>query len=73
LKLGVIVATDARVTTTGAAGAFFAFGLFSLLLGSTGVELRLQRSECNALPGQFPELRLWITVGREPEIEVVLV
>jgi hypothetical protein len=40
LKLGVIVATDGRVTTTGAAGAFFALGLFSLLLGSTGVGLR---------------------------------
>ena len=41
LKLWVIVATDGRVVATGAAGAFFDLGLYSLLVGSTGVGLRL--------------------------------
>ncbi len=41
LKLWVIVATDGRVVATGAAGAFFELGLYSLLVGSTGVGLRL--------------------------------
>ena len=41
LKLWVIVATDGRVAYTGAAGAFFDLGLYSLMVGSTGVGLRL--------------------------------
>ena len=41
LKLWVIVATDGRVAYTGAAGAFFDLGLYSLMIGSTGVGLRL--------------------------------
>jgi hypothetical protein len=41
LKLWVIVATDGRVVATGAAGAFFTLGLYSLLVGSTGLGLRL--------------------------------
>ncbi len=41
LKLWVIVATDGRVVATGAAGAFFDVGLYSLMVGSTGVGLRL--------------------------------
>jgi hypothetical protein len=32
-----------------------------------------QCSECNALPGQFPELRFSATLGEEPEVEVALV
>jgi hypothetical protein len=41
LKLWVIVATDGRVVATGAAGAFFDLGFYSLIVGSTGVGLRL--------------------------------
>lgn len=41
LKLAVIVATSGRVTDTGAAGVFFLLGFVLLLLGSTGVGLRL--------------------------------
>jgi hypothetical protein len=41
LKLWVIVATDGRVVATGAAGTFFDLGLYSLMVGSTGVGLRL--------------------------------
>ena len=41
LKLWVIVATDGRVVATGAAGAFYDIGFYSLLVGSTGVGLRL--------------------------------
>jgi hypothetical protein len=41
LKLWVIVATDGRVVATGAAGAFFDLGFYSLMVGSTGVGLRL--------------------------------
>jgi len=40
-KLWVIVATDGRVVATGAAGAFFELGLYALMVGSTGVGLRL--------------------------------
>ena len=40
-KLWVIVATDGRVVATGAAGAFYDLGLYALLVGSTGVGLRL--------------------------------
>jgi hypothetical protein len=45
LKLWVIVATDGRVVATGAAGAFFDLGLYSLLVGSTGLGLRLTMKE----------------------------
>ena len=45
LKLWVIVATDGRVTHTGAAGAFFDLGLYSLLVGSTGLGLRLAMNQ----------------------------
>lgn len=45
LKLWVIVATDGRVVATGAAGAFFDLGLYSLIVGSTGVGLRLAMNQ----------------------------
>jgi hypothetical protein len=41
LKLWVIVATDGRVVATGAAATFLELGLGLLLVGSTGVGLRL--------------------------------
>ena len=41
LKLWVIVATDGRVAYTGAAATFYELGLYSLMVGSTGVGLRL--------------------------------
>jgi hypothetical protein len=44
LKLWVIVATDGRVVATGAAGIFFDLGLYLLLVGSTGVGLRLAKT-----------------------------
>ncbi|MGI8909963.1 MAG: hypothetical protein ACR2JR_05325 [Rubrobacteraceae bacterium] len=40
-KLAVVVATDGRVTATGAAGAFFTLVLVLILIGSTGAGLRL--------------------------------
>jgi hypothetical protein len=45
LKLWVIVATDGRVVATGAAGAFFDLGLYLLMVGSTGVGLRLAMNQ----------------------------
>jgi len=45
LKLWVIVATDGRVQYTGAAGAFFTLGLYSLLVGCTGLGLRLAMNQ----------------------------
>jgi hypothetical protein len=45
LKLWVIVATDGWVMYTGAAGAFFDLGLYLLLIGSTGLGLRLTMKE----------------------------
>ena len=45
LKLWVIVATDGRVVATGAAGAFYDLGLGLLLVGSTGVGLRLAMNQ----------------------------
>jgi len=45
LKLWVIVATDGRVGATGAAGAFFDLGLYLLMVGSTGVGLRLAMNQ----------------------------
>lgn len=47
-KLAVIVATSGRVTDTGAAGLFFLLGFVLLLIGSTGVGLRLTMNR--ALP-----------------------
>lgn len=41
LKLWVIVATDGRVVATGAAATFLELGLGLLLVGTTGVGLRL--------------------------------
>jgi hypothetical protein len=45
LKLWVIVATDGRVVATGAEGAFYDLGFYSLLVGSTGVGLRLAMNQ----------------------------
>ncbi len=56
LKLWVIVATDGRVTHTGAAGAFFDLGLYSLLVGSTGLGLRLAIN-------QEPSMRVVLAVA----------
>ncbi len=55
-KLWVIVATDGRVVATGAAGAFFDLGLYCLLVGSTGLGVRLTA-------GQEPALRVAAAVG----------
>ncbi len=49
MKLWVIVATDGRVQYTGAAGAFFTLGLYSLLVGSTGLGLRLAMNQESAI------------------------
>jgi hypothetical protein len=49
LMLWVIVATDGRVQYTGAAGAFFTLGLYSLLVGSTGLGLRLAMNQESAI------------------------
>ena len=51
LKLSVIVATDGRVVATGAAGAFFDIGFYSLLVGSTGLGVRLTRNQEPGLRG----------------------
>jgi hypothetical protein len=51
LKLWVIVATDGRVVATGAAGAFFDIGLYSLLAGSTGLGVRLTVNQETAMRG----------------------
>lgn len=45
LKLWVIVATDGRVVATGAAATFFPLGLGLLMVGSTGVGLRLAKNQ----------------------------
>ena len=45
LKLWVIVATDGRVVATGAAATFLELGLYLLMVGSTGVGLRLGMSQ----------------------------
>ena len=45
LKLWVIVATDGRVVATGAAGALFDLGFYSLLVGSTGIGVRLMMNQ----------------------------
>jgi hypothetical protein len=52
LKLWVIVATDGRVVATGAAGAFFdLLGFYSLLVGSTGLGVRLMAKQDTAMRG----------------------
>ncbi len=56
LKLSVIVATDARVVATGAAGAFFDIGFYSLLVGSSGIGVRLMIS-------QEPSMRVVLAVA----------
>ena len=56
MKLWVIVATDGRVVATGAAGAFFDLGFYSLLVGSTGLGVRLTMN-------QEPEMRGVAAVG----------
>ena len=45
MKLWVVVATDGRMVATGAAGAFFDIGFYSLLVGSMGLGLRLTKNE----------------------------
>jgi hypothetical protein len=56
LKLWVIVATDGRVVATGAAGAFFDLGFYSLLVGSTGIGVRLMMN-------QEPSMRVVLAVA----------
>lgn len=51
MKLWVIVATDGRVVATGAAGAFFDLGFYSLLVGSTGLGVRLTMNQEPAMRG----------------------
>lgn len=51
LKLWVIISTDSRVVATGAAGAFFDLGLYSLLVGSTALGLRLTINQKPLLRG----------------------
>lgn len=55
-KLWVVVTTDGRVVATGAAGAFFDLGLYALLVGSTGLGVRLAM-------GQEPAMRTFVAVG----------
>ena len=43
-KIGVIIATDGRVTYTGAAGSSFTIGLGPLSVGAAGLGLRLTMS-----------------------------
>jgi hypothetical protein len=43
-KIGVIIATDGRVTHTGAAGSSFTIGLWLLAVGAAGLGLRLTMS-----------------------------
>ncbi len=45
LKLWVIVATDGRVVATGAAGTFFDLSFYLLIVGCTGLGLRLAINE----------------------------
>ena len=44
-KLGAIVATDGRVVATGAAATFLELGLGLLMVGSTGVGVRLAMNQ----------------------------
>ncbi len=52
----VIVATDGRVVATGAAGTFFDLGLYLLIVGSTGIGVRLMMS-------QEPSVRVVLAVA----------
>ncbi len=45
LKLWVIVATDGRVVATGAAATFLELGLVLLIVGFTGIEVRVMMSQ----------------------------
>jgi hypothetical protein len=45
LKLWVIIATDGRVVATGAAATFLELGLVVLIVGSTGIGVRLMMSQ----------------------------
>jgi hypothetical protein len=56
LKLWVIVATDGRVVATGAAATFLDFGLVLLIVGSTGIRVRLMMS-------QDPSMRVVLAVA----------
>ena len=56
LKLWVIVATDGRVVATGAAASFLEGGLVLLVVGSTGIGVRLMMS-------QEPSMRVVLAVA----------
>ena len=56
LKLWVIVATDGRVVATGAAATFLELGLVLLIVGSTGIGVRL-------MMGQEPSMRVVLAVA----------
>ena len=55
-KLWVIVATDGRVVATGAAATFLDLGLVLLIVGSTGIGVRLMMS-------QEPSMRVVLAVA----------
>ena len=55
LKLWVIVATDGRVVATGAAATFLEIGLYLLIVGSTGIGVRLMMN-------QEPSMRVVLAV-----------
>ena len=55
-KLRVIVATDGRVVATGAAATFLDLGLYLLIVGSTGIGVRLMMS-------QEPSMRVVLAVA----------
>jgi hypothetical protein len=56
LKLWVIVATDGRVVATGAAATFLELGLVLLIVGSTGIGVRL-------MMGQDPSMRIVLALA----------
>ena len=56
LKLWVIVATDGRVVATGAAATFLELELVLLIVGSTGIGVRL-------MMGQEPSMRVVLAVA----------
>ena len=56
LKLWVIVATDGRVVATGAAATFLELGLVLIIVGSTGIGVRLMMS-------QEPSMRVVLAVA----------
>jgi hypothetical protein len=55
-KLWVIVATDGRVVATGAAATFLDLGLYLLIVGSTGIGVRLMMN-------QEPSMRVVLAVA----------